>query len=98
MRTTTKKITLSKIFLATNLVTCYINTIIINFKQSYLEEFWNTGKHKRVPSHLTGRLSGKLDMLNAAKDLRDLSSPQSNHLHPLHGDRKGQWAISVSGQ
>ncbi|NUQ40834.1 MAG: type II toxin-antitoxin system RelE/ParE family toxin [Calditrichaceae bacterium] len=21
----------------------------------------------------------------------------SNHLHPLRGDRKGQWAISISG-
>lgn len=26
-----------------------------------------------------------------------LSSPSSNNLHPLSGDIKGQWAISVSG-
>jgi proteic killer suppression protein len=71
--------------------------MIINFKQSYLEEFWNTGEHKRVPSHLKDRLSRKLDMLNAASELLDLRSPPSNHLHPLHGDREGQWAISVSG-
>jgi proteic killer suppression protein len=36
-------------------------------------------------------------MLNAARELRDLNSPPSNKLHPLHGDREGQWAIAVSG-
>ena len=72
--------------------------MIRNFKQPYLEDFWNTGKHKRIPSHLTNRLIRKLDMLNNAKELRDLSSPPSNHLHPLHGDRKGHFAISISGQ
>ncbi len=39
----------------------------------------------------------KLTILENAKELKDLSSPPSNHLHPLHGDRKGHWAISVSG-
>jgi len=72
--------------------------MIRNFKQSYLEEFWNTGRHRLVPSHLVNRLIRKLDMLNSANELRDLSSPPSNHLHSLHGDREGQWAISVSGQ
>lgn len=43
------------------------------------------------------RLLRKLDMLNAAKELIDLSSPPSNHLQSLSGDREGQWAISVSG-
>ncbi len=71
--------------------------MIKTFKQSWLEDFWNDGKHKRVPGELKVRLIRKLDMLNCAKELRDLSSPPSNHLHPLHGDRQGQWAISVSG-
>lgn len=46
--------------------------MIKSFKQNYLEEFWNTGKHKQVPTHLTNRILRKLDMLNAAKELRDL--------------------------
>lgn len=71
--------------------------MIKGFKQSWLEEFWNTGKHKRVPSQLQKRVIRKLDMLNCANELRDLSSPPSNHLHALRGDRQGQWAISVSG-
>ena len=71
--------------------------MIKTFKQSWLDDFWNDGKHKRVPSDLVARLICKLDMLNCAKELRDINSPPSNHLHALHGDREGQWAISVSG-
>lgn len=71
--------------------------MIRNFKQSWLEDFWNGGHNKKVPAHLINRLLRKLDMINSAKELKDLSSPPSNHLHLLHGDREGQWAISVSG-
>ena len=73
------------------------SVMIKSFKQSWLEEFCNTGKHRRVPDHLKHRLIRKLDMLNCAKELRDLSSPPSNNLHPLYGDRQGEWAISVNG-
>ena len=71
--------------------------MIKSFKQTWLEEFWHRGKHRRVPDDLKNRLTRKLDMMNTAKELRDLSSPPSNNLHQLHGDRKGEWAISVNG-
>lgn len=71
--------------------------MIVNFKQSWLEDFWNSGSQKRVPPKLQKRLIRKLDMLNCATELCDLKSPPSNHLHQLHGDREGQWAVSVSG-
>ena len=72
-------------------------SMIKNFRQSWLEDFWNNGRHKKVSPSLRKRLLRKLDMLNAAKELIDLSSPPSNHLHSLSGDRESQWAISVSG-
>ena len=71
--------------------------MIKTFTQSWLEEFWHTGKHKRVPSELAARLLRKLDMLNRAASRKDLQAPPSSQLHALHGDREGQWAISVSG-
>jgi len=71
--------------------------MIKTFSQLWLEEFWHRGKHKRVPSELEARLLRKLDMVNRAAALKDLKAPPSNHLHALHGDRQGQWAISVSG-
>ena len=71
--------------------------MIKNFAQPWLEEFWHTGKHRRVPSELQARLVRKMDMLNRATSYQDLQAPPANHLHALHGDRQGQWAISVSG-
>ena len=41
--------------------------MIKNFKQAWLEDFWNTEKNKRVPNELKKRLIHKLDMLNCAK-------------------------------
>lgn len=67
------------------------------FKQPWLQEFWNTGRHKKIPPDLGNRLLRKLDMLNSAKELKDLAVPPANHLHPLHGEREGQWVISVNG-
>jgi proteic killer suppression protein len=71
--------------------------MIKNFGQPWLEEFWHTGKHKRVSSELAPRLLRKLDMLNRAMAHKDLLAPPSNCLHALHGTRQGQLAISVSG-
>lgn len=71
--------------------------MIKHFGQPWLEELWHTGKHKRVPSELAPRLLRKLDMLNRAMAHKDLLAPPSNRLHALHGARKGQLAISVSG-
>ena len=70
--------------------------MIKTFAQSWLEEFWHNGKHKRVPP-VAARLLRKLDMLNRAVARKDLHAPPSNRLHALHGDREGQYAISVSG-
>ena len=40
----------------------------------------------------------KLDMLDAAPDLRTLSALPGNQLEPLKGDRKGQFSIRVNDQ
>jgi proteic killer suppression protein len=71
--------------------------MIRSFKQPWLEDFWNKGRHKKVPPDLNKRIIRKLDMMDAAKEIQDLLSPPSNHLHQLQGTREGQWAISVNG-
>ena len=40
----------------------------------------------------------KLDMLDYAKELRDLSSPPGNRLEALKGDRRGFHSIRVNDQ
>jgi toxin HigB-1 len=71
--------------------------MIKTFAQSWLEDFWHDGKHKKVPAVLTERLLRKLDMLNRSDDLQDLMAPPANRLHSLSGNRQGQYAISVNG-
>jgi proteic killer suppression protein len=38
-----------------------------------------------------------LAMLDAATPLSDISPLKSVGLHPLKGDRKGQWAMTING-
>ncbi|QCP52343.1 hypothetical protein FAZ95_24500 [Trinickia violacea] len=40
----------------------------------------------------------KLQMLEAAKELKDLRSPPGNQLEALKGDRRGQCSIRINGQ
>lgn len=43
-------------------------------------------------------LARKLQMMKAARELRDLKSPPGNRLELLQGDLKGHWSIRVSKQ
>ena len=47
-----------------------------------------------VPSEMAKRLVVRLDVLNRAVELRDLAM---FGIHELGGDRKGTWAIKVTG-
>ena len=40
----------------------------------------------------------KLQMLDAALELRDLRSPPGNRLEQLSGDREGQYSIRINSQ
>ncbi len=40
----------------------------------------------------------KLNMVHAAKELKDLRSPPGNRLEPLVGDRLGQYSIRINDQ
>jgi toxin HigB-1 len=53
-----------------------------------------------VPSFQAIRAAAlrKLDMLDAATDLRDLRSPPGNRLEALQGDRAGQHGIRINDQ
>ena len=53
-------------------------------------------KQKGIRSEQANRLERILDRLNAANDIKDMNYPGSN-LHPLTGDKKGQYAVIVSG-
>src|SRR5271165_555968 len=50
------------------------------------------------PADLRRPALKKLQMLNAARALRDLLVPPGNRLERLHGDREGQHSIRINDQ
>ena len=70
--------------------------MIKSFKHKGLEEFFYTGKKKGIKPEHADRLEKILDRLNAADKIRDMNYPGAN-LHKLTGDKKGQYALKVSG-
>ncbi len=57
-----------------------------------------TGKVKRFPPDVRRGALRKLDMLNAAQQLKDLRSPPGNRLELLKGNLAGLHSIRVNDQ
>jgi proteic killer suppression protein len=70
--------------------------MIRSFSHKGLKEFFETGSRRGIQPQLAARISRRLDALEAAQELRDIDAHGFN-LHHLKGVRKGEWAISVSG-
>lgn len=68
--------------------------MIKSFKQKGLENFFTTGSTKGIQAIHKDRLGIILSTLNVMKNLDPLKSP-SYRLHPLKGNFKGQWAVTV---
>ena len=49
-----------------------------------------------MPQHLTRRIRRILTELAAAQSAQDMKLP-GYRLHPLKGERRGQWSVRVSG-
>jgi toxin HigB-1 len=61
-----------------------------------LEKFFETGSKAGIRAEHAERLRLILGRLSAATSPRDMALP-GLRLHRLVGDRKGTWAVSVSG-
>jgi proteic killer suppression protein len=73
----------------------------MEFKDRDLEAFWDDPYHvlmRRMPTQIRRVVYRKLQMIDAAHDLRDLRIPPSNHLEKLRNDREGQYSIRVNDQ
>ena len=71
--------------------------MIRGFRDAETQRLYETGKSREFVNIRSVALR-KLDMLNAATELRDLLSPPGNRLEALKGDRKGQHSIRVNDQ
>lgn len=68
--------------------------MIKSFSHKGLEMFHRTGKTAGIQAMHTGRLRLILTLLESAKKVSDMDAP-GLRLHPLKGDRKGIWAVTV---
>ncbi len=66
------------------------------FKHRGLRRFWETGSKAGIPAQLAGRIRVRLSVLHAANEVADMGLPGYG-LHPLKGNRKGEWSINLTG-
>jgi len=69
---------------------------ILRFRHKGLERFFLRGTTAGIQANHAQRLRLILGRLNVSKEPRDMGLP-GLRLHPLKGERKGTWAVSVSG-
>ena len=72
--------------------------MIKSFADRHTHELYITGSSKRLPSEILKRAVRRLEYIDLATCIDDLSVPPSNRLHSLKGDRKGQYSISINDQ
>ena len=70
--------------------------MIRTFKHAGLKRYFETGKAKGIPADMAKRIQTRLNVLNRARELRDLNLPGFG-FHALRGDRKGEYALTVTG-
>jgi proteic killer suppression protein len=70
--------------------------MITSFKHKGLELFLTKGSYKGIPAQYGSRIERMLDRLDASKEAEDMDLP-GYKFHALKGDRKGEFAVSVTG-
>lgn len=70
--------------------------VIRAFKHKGLDRFFSTGSKAGIQAQHGERLRLILGRLNASTSPQDMNLPGLG-LHELKGDRKGTWAVKVSG-
>jgi len=72
--------------------------MIKSFSDKESEQFYLTGKSKKIPSTIHKVALRKLDYLNSAFVLDDLKVPPANRLEKLLGDLKDFYSIRINKQ
>jgi len=68
--------------------------MIVGFKHKGLRLLFEEDDPRRIRADQADRLRLILSALDQAGDVQDMNQP-AFRLHPLKGDRKGVWAVTV---
>ncbi len=72
--------------------------MIKSFRDKETEAVYRGYQHPKFPPEIMKAAKKKLQMLDAACNLRDLKVPLSNNLEVLKWDREGQWSMRINKQ
>ncbi len=72
--------------------------MIKSFRCRETQKIFNRQFSRKFPHDIQQRAFMKLNAIDAATQLEDLSLPSSNQLEALKGERKGQWSIRINDQ
>lgn len=70
--------------------------MIQSFRHKGLRRYFEEGRASGIQPAHAKKLRMLLAALDTATEIEDMDVPGFG-LHPLKGDRKGQWAVRVSG-
>ncbi|MEQ1961732.1 type II toxin-antitoxin system RelE/ParE family toxin [Xenorhabdus khoisanae] len=70
--------------------------MVKSFKHKGLRLFFEKGVSSGINSQHANKLRQRLAVIHDAKEVREINLPGYN-LHPLTGDRQGQWSVTISG-
>jgi proteic killer suppression protein len=70
--------------------------MIKSFRHKGLDRFFRKNDPRGVQAQHAGRIERILSLLDEASNPDQLNIP-GFYLHPLKGERKGEWAMTVSG-
>ncbi len=68
--------------------------MIESFKHKGLKLFYLKGDRSKLPADMMDRIVEILTALDMARNIETINRP-SFRLHPLSGNRKGKWAVTV---
>jgi toxin HigB-1 len=70
--------------------------MIESFIHKGLQRFYETGSTRGIQASHVKKIRMQLSALDTARTIDDIDLP-GYRLHPLKGNRKGCWSITVSG-
>ena len=68
--------------------------MIASFKHRGLKRFYDQGDAKKIAPDHRRKIADILTALDSAQEIEDLNLA-TFHLHPLTGDRKGTWSVTI---
>lgn len=71
--------------------------IIAGFRHKGLKALYENDSKRGVPSPVAGKLKRMLAALEFADDIAQVATMPGWKLHPLKGERKGEYGITVTG-